>query len=712
MSAALSSLLLHPVALASAAPDEAPPAPRVVASADAPLSTETAAVATPSVDADTPGSMASDPDAIPVPAAPERIAYAQSQVAAPADGSAVPADDAPSQTVSDPAMLAVPAAIPGATVADPMIKGRDRPGVITELPESAMQHNQGAVDAPPPEAFDPDPNPSDRKQNDLFNTIPDRWRLAKALCPDKNYIGIQNVCHSPLDPYHQNSLKGDRPVQIDKKPFFLPIKGNDWFFTLNAISDSIVEPRSFPTPVADQQTSENPGANGQFGRQHSLVLAQTFIVGASLAKGSTAYKPPDVEYKIALAYQVNHVDVEERRVLNVRSSKASRRTDSFLGLQELFIDYHLGNRSDRYDFDSVRVGIQPFQADFRGFLFQDNQLGIRFFGNRDNNRYQYNVEAIWRLEKDTNSGLNDITRKPREDYILHANLFAQDFPLAGLTSLVSVTANFNRERDERKFDHNGFPVRPALLGDQRPREYDVYYLGYSLDGRLKRFNLSSSVYFAFGEDRNNFFTSKPAKIRSAFAAAELSYDIDWIRVKLSGLYTTGDSDPKDNTEGGFSAIFENPIFAGADTSYYIRQIVPFAGGGVNVALSPRNGIINDLRTSKEEGQSNFNNPGTVLLGVGADFDILPELRVSTNVNHLWFENTATLRELRNEGSIPKSIGWDLSTAVIYRPSFIQNVVFRLSGAVFDPGKGFSDLFTNSRGDDRYYSVLFNAILSF
>ena len=71
--------------------------------------------------------------------------------------------------------------------------------------------------------------------------------------------------------------------------------------------------------------------------------------------------------------------------------------------------------SDRYDFDSVRVGIQPFQADFRGFLFNDNQLGIRLFGNRDNNRFQYNLAAFWRLEKDTNSGLNDVDQRPRDD---------------------------------------------------------------------------------------------------------------------------------------------------------------------------------------------------------------------------------------------------------------------------------------------------------
>ena len=55
------------------------------------------------------------------------------------------------------------------------------------------------------------------------------------------------------------------------------------------------------------------------------------------------------------------------------------------------------------------------------------------------------------------------------------------------------------------------------------------------------------------------------------AAAEVSYDFDWTRVRLSGLWASGDSDPYDKTEGGFDAIFENPQFAGADTSYWIRS---------------------------------------------------------------------------------------------------------------------------------------------
>jgi hypothetical protein len=625
-------------------------------------------------------------------------------IVAGAAGNSAPAPDAPAtpstaqpevllltQVAADaPAQESTAPAEPTTTADDALLDGRRRPGQQQTLPDRVTQDNIGAVRPPPPEAFPVDQFP-----------VPDRWRLIETL-------GV--VKSRWFDPYNQNFYKGDRPISLEKKPSWLPIKGDDWFFVLNGVSDTVVEPRSFPQPV-NRQLNQNPGGTDVFGRASSLVLSQTFIVGAALIKGSTAYKPPDVEYRLTLAYNVNHVKVSERRVLFVEPTGPKRRTDHFLGVQELFIDKHLTNVSDRYDFDSIRIGIQPFQADFRGFLFNDNQLGFRYFGNRDNNRYQFNLAAFWRLEKDTNSGLNIVTEVPREDFVVFANLYAQDFPFTGLTSQVSATLNLNRERKVH-VDDNGFPVRPALLGTLSPRVYDVGYFGYSADGRIGRLNLTASFYGAIGEDRNSFFTGEPANIRAFFGAAELSYDYNWMRFRLSGLYASGDGDPYDNKETGFDAIFENPVFAGADTSYWIRQTIPFAGGGRVISINGRNGILNSLRSSKEEGQSNFNNPGTMLLGVGADFDVLPEFRISTNVNHLWFENTATLRALRQEGSIPKEIGWDLSAAAIYRPKMVQNAVFRLSAAVLDPGDGFSDLFTNSKRDDRYYSILFNGILTF
>jgi hypothetical protein len=592
--------------------------------------------------------------------------------------------DPPAETAPEPPEAGFPAVDPE------LIEGRQRPGYNAPLPDQVEQDNPGAVRAPPPEAFPTDEVP-----------IPDRWRLIESL-------GL--VKENWRDPYNQNTLKGDRPIDREKVPW-LPITGDDWFFSANLVSDTVAEPRTFPIPVG-VQTTGRPGSLDVFGKNASYVLSQTFLVGAALIKGNTAFKPPEIEYRVTLALNLNYANVPERRVLFVEPSKPSHRFDHFLGVQEAFIDYHIRNVSDRYDFDSVRVGIQPFQTDFRGFLFNDQQLGIRFFGNRDNNRLQYNLAAFWRLEKDTNSGLNSVVQRPRDDFLLVGNLYRQDFLIPALTSQVVVAYNRNREAGGIEIDDNGFPVRPALIGTLRGRDYDVVYLGYNADGRIGRINLSASAYAALGEDRDSVFTGNPADIRAFFGAVEASYDHNWMRFRLSAAWASGDGDPYDDVESGFDAVFENPIFAGADTSYWIRQSIPFAGGGRAIGLSGRNGLLNSLRSSKEQGQSNFNNPGLVLIGAGADFDLTPQLRVSANANHLQFENTEPLDVLRNEGSIPRDIGWDLSTAAIWRPKATQNIVFRLSAAALFPGKGFRDLFDNRSGNRNYYSILANLVLSY
>ncbi|MEO1251849.1 MAG: hypothetical protein AAFW81_05830 [Pseudomonadota bacterium] len=551
--------------------------------------------------------------------------------------------------------------------------------------------NPGAV--PPPRLDDyPDCRTGDDPFPSCFPAIPDRWRLAENL-------GLLQTRW--WDPYNQNTLKGDRPI----------FGTDDWFFVGTVISDTVAEPRSFPIPVGVQSTDRVDSLD-VFGDSDSFAFNQNLITSFAFIKGSTAYKPQDLEFRITPVFNYNYASVQELRILHVEPSEGTTRSDGFIGLQEAFVDYHIRNVSDRYDFDSIRVGIQPFSSDFRGFLFQDNQLGVRLFGNRDNNRYQYNIAAFARLEKDTNSGLNDVTVRPRKDFVFLANLYRQDLPFPGLTSQLSVVYNMNREADEIEIDKNGFPVRPALIGNLRGRDYDVVYLGYNADGRIGRINLTASAYYAIGENRNGDFTDQSTGIRSYFAAVEPSYDRDWIRIRLSGLFASGDGDPFDDRERGFDAIFENPQFAGADTSYWIRQSVPFIGGGRVIGLNGRNSLLPDLRSTKEQGQSNFTNPGLILAGAGVDFDIAPPLRVSFNANHLWFHKTETLETLRVQGPIQRDIGWDFSSAVIYRPGFIQNVVLRLSGAMLRPGDGFHDLFDENEDRGLYYSVLFNAVLTY
>jgi len=182
-------------------------------------------------------------------------------------------------------------------------------------------------------------------------------------------------------------------------------------------------------------------------------------------------------------------------------------------------------------------------------------------------------------------------------------------------------------------------------------------------------------------------------------------------VRLSSLYASGDRNPYGRTETGFDAIMENPQFAGADTSYWIRQAIPFIGGG-GVVLSGRNAILPSLRTSEDQGQSNFINPGLLLFGVGSDADILPELKLSTNANYLRFQNTSVLEVLRQQGEIQDRIGFDLSAALTYRPFFTQNVVLRLSGGILIPQQGFKDLYVSQDKQRYLYSVLADIVLTY
>ncbi len=563
--------------------------------------------------------------------------------------------------------------------------------------QDAARRRPGRPEEPPRDLPAVDPTavpPPSRAMPREMAPVPDRWRLVES-------IGVNAKWY---DPYNQNILKADRPVF------------GDWFVNVAAISDTVYELRGLPTPVGFQ-SSERPNSVDLFGREDQTIFNQNLITSLSIIKGDTAFKPPDIEFRITPVFNYNHVSVEEDRILNIDPRNGTKRGDGHVGIQELFLDYHLRNVSERFDFDSIRVGIQPITMDFRGFLFQDQQPGVRLFGTRDNNHWQYNIAWFRRLEKDTNSGLNTFSSKVRDDDVFFANLYRQDFPVVGYTSQAVVAYNRNREGNDKPFyDHNGFLQRPASIGFERPSDYDVYYVGFNGDGHFGRLNLTHSIYAAFGDIAANPFASitqdEKAKIRGLFAAIEPSIDFDWIRVRGQALYASGDSDPFDNKANGFDAIFENPQFAGAETSFWIRQPVPLIGGG-GVAMSVRNGVLNNLRTSKEHGQSNFINPGTILLGAGADFDVWPELRLSANLNHISLDKRGVIEVLRNQPLTSKNIGWDASIAAIYRPTFIQNVVFRASGATLFGGGGFKDLFAvDGSSGKQFHTVLFNLILTY
>ena len=534
--------------------------------------------------------------------------------------------------------------------------------------------------------------------------VVDRWRIMQAL----------GLVHPWYDPYHQNVLKGDLPIAEEpwvksRFPGLAHRLGDEWFVNVGAVSDTLVELRRLPTPVGPQ-TADRPGSVDTFGRDRQSTVAETIALSLSLIKGDTTFRPPDYEFRLSPVFNANRSQAEEVRALRVDPREGKVRRDRHAALQEAFVDMHLRNVSARYDFDSIRVGIQPFISDFRGFLFNDVPLGVRLFGNRDNNQWQYNLAWFRRLEKDTNSGLNDLGRPLRRDDVLVANAYRQDWPVVGYTSQATVVLNVNREGGEAYFDRNGFLTRPAILGDERGHDYRVAYLGYNGDGHLGRWNLTASAYAAVGRDDRSPLAQRPQSIRAGFAAAELSRDFSWVRLRLNALVQSGDKDPFDGRATGFDAILENPQFAGSDTSFFVRQAVPLVGGG-GVALSGRNGVLASLRSSKDEGQSNFVNPGLALVGVGADVDLTPQVRALGNVSYLRFMETQVLGVLRNQAPPSKDLGIDVSAGVQWRPFMSQNVVVNASAAALLPRKGLRQLYDEGQRGPQY-SMLFNVVATF
>lgn len=542
-----------------------------------------------------------------------------------------------------------------------------------------------------PEPCDPRRiNPAPLEDIGPLQGLPDRWRIVEA-------IGIKE---NLLDPYNgHNRLKGDRPVF-----------GENWYVALSGISDTVFEPREFPLPVGGPAT-QNSGALDTFGSPRQQVWSQTFVLETVLYRGNTVFKPPDWEFRFTPAFNVTRVTADERGLLRGPADAATTRYDSAVGLQAAFVDRHLRNVSPRYDFDSLRVGIQPFTADFRGFLLNDAMFGARLFGIRDDNKYQYNLAWFRRLDKDTNSGLNDVFSRGlaalRDDDLLVANLYRQDWPMLGFTTQGTIVHNRNREGGQIQYDDNGVIQRPASLGVERSGDYDVTYVGLSGDGHAGGLNVSASVYVVTGDAERGTFVDRAQRIRAGFLAAEVSRDFSWIRARASVAWGSADQDPFDDLGEGFDAIYENPLFAGADTSFWIREPVPLIGGG-RVSLSGRNGLLNSLRSSKDFGQSNFSNPGLKLIGVGADVDLTPTVRLTANLNWLQFVDTATLQVARAQGEIDNDIGLDASVAVIWRPLAMQNIVARLSVATLFPGAGYRDLYR----DETAYAVLSNLVLTY
>jgi len=536
---------------------------------------------------------------------------------------------------------------------------------------------------------------------DVYNLLPNRWALEQPDYRRYSQKGEYMYTRSRwYDPFNRNRLKGDEPIWVDRL-------GQQTFLNLSASSETFFDGRRVPSP--SDVSAAQAGSATFFGRGEQAFVDQTFRFTFDLFHGDASFKPVDWRIRITPELSLNDLDVRELGIVSPDVRKGTNRFDDHLGLQEAFVEVKLHDLGPNYDFISARAGIQQFNADFRGFLFVDEEPALRIFGDLHSDRIEYNAAYFNFLEKNTNSGLN--TFHLRQQQVVLGNVYLQDFFFPGYTAEFVVA--FNKDDGGVHYDDNGFLVRPAPIGNvinQTPgvgpisHGIRVGYFGWLGSGHIRRLNLTHVFYQAVGEDTFNPIAGRPVTVNAQLAAAELSYDHDWIRYRVSTFYTSGDANPRDGRARGFDSILDLENFAGGIFSFWDREAIRLTGSGV--LLTTPGSLIPSLRSSKDEGQAEFVNPGIFLANAGADFDITPKLKGFANVNFLRFERTEPLEFLLFQSPIHHTIGTDFGVGVEYRPPLSENIILTGGAAALQPGQGFKDIYTSRTLFSLFGSVKF------
>jgi hypothetical protein len=161
--------------------------------------------------------------------------------------------------------------------------------------------------------------------------IPNRWRIFPApesrRYADKRLAAIYTTSRF-LDPYNRNTYKGD-----------YPIAGRRLFFAVTAVSETTAEGRRIPVPSVASST--DPGEFDFFGRGEQSLFQQNFRIGFDIFRGSAGFEPVDLEFKITPEFNINYAVARENGLLAIDVRPGTRRTDTAIGMQEMFVEKRL-----------------------------------------------------------------------------------------------------------------------------------------------------------------------------------------------------------------------------------------------------------------------------------------------------------------------------------------------------------------------------------
>jgi hypothetical protein len=311
------------------------------------------------------------------------------------------------------------------------------------------------------------------------------------------------------------------------------------------------------------------------------------------------------------------------------------------------------------------------------------------------------VAAFYMLEKDTDTGLN--TFNSRDQSVLLANVYNQDFIWPGYTAELSAAADY--DNPSLHYDDNGNIARPEPIGTIQEKAVRAYYIGWAGDGHIGRLDVSHQFYQALGQESFNAIAGKPTEINAQFGAIELSYDSDYTRYHASFVYASGDHDATGSKATGFDSIFDNPNFLGGGLDLWTRESIALLNTKVN--LVNRDSFLPDLRTSKEEGQANFVNPGLLAYNAGMDYEVTPTLKLITDATYLQFDTNNVIKFVEHDATLDSDeIGIDYSVGMQYRPLLNNNIIFNVGLSFLTPLDEFKKIYTAQTLYATFASVTF------
>lgn len=534
-----------------------------------------------------------------------------------------------------PAVTATPAATPVPAAAPSAPQGR-----VATLPVAAPRDDDD-FSYPVPEVTAP---------GGEFEAWPNRWDFQfPRFQRYENNRRMPWVVGSPFDPYNQNGAKGDFPV----------FGSQSLFANLTLQLNSTINPRQV-------------GA-GDIAPTSQTFDTHNFVAGLELFRGATVFQPKSWAVRATVVGNLN----------GLRTGSDSARGTTY-GVEEAFVEKRLAVLNAAFDFVSVRAGMQNFNSDFRGYLFADNQLGVRLFGNAAGNRHQYNIAYFDMRERDAASQLHKFSS--RQQRVVIANYYIQDFGAPGYTAMFNVHVS-----------------RDAKLGVDQFSPQQVTYAGFHGDGRWGAWSVSHAFYQAFGTDSNAAIVrqivpgaSPELEINARMAAIELSRDADWLRYRFSAYYASGDDQSEPGTAKGFDTITDNPNLAGGQFMYWTQQKSAAALGGSPRTISEKFSLLPNLR-SKFGDRANFVNPGLMLVNGGLDMRLSPALKLVTNASLLRFADATILRALAgaSPGFEDAAIGLDVGFGAKYRPLVNENLFLVFGYSMLVPQGGFKSAIASS-----------------